>query len=223
MAFKNRLFDIVDDEPIINPVIVNLGPFKKLYKADKSEDKVKYRMQLQYCYYVADFDSPIYNIEEQEKILKASELSFGNRNITKNITKVLTEAVELYKKCQSTVERRTLDSNVISCDSLNSNLNNLTSSSDILLGILTELDKEIKQSTDVENKVELFAKKQQLEQSMLSNAKAISDLVTKSNKLLDSIIDLRQKASKSHIELENTLEDYIIDEFILDSQLGKLD
>jgi hypothetical protein len=218
MAFKNKLFDIVDDEPVINPLIVNLGPFKKLYKKDKSVDKNKYKSQLQYCFYMGDYDSPIYNMETEEKKLMACELSFGNKNVSRNITLLLQEALNLYIKCQSTVERRTLDSNVISCDSLNNNLKNMRQSSDTLFKILDELDKEIANTTDVEDKVMYFEKKQSLEQAMLNNSKTISDLISKSSKLLETIIDLRQKANKAHSELESTIDDFLIDEFIIEKE-----
>jgi hypothetical protein len=137
----------------------------------------------------------------------------------RHITKLLEEALLLFKKCQSTVERRTLESTINSCDSLNDNLNNMRTSSDLQLKkLLDELDVEIKNSTGIDEKIELFSTKQNLEQATLANNKIMSDLIVKASKTLDTIEELRQKANKAHSELEDTLSDFIIDEFILDNQ-----
>ena len=58
MNLSHKLFDVVEDEPIINPIIINLGPFKKLYEQDKSEDKSTYAKQLLYIWYLCDMTSP---------------------------------------------------------------------------------------------------------------------------------------------------------------------
>jgi hypothetical protein len=214
MSFKNRLFDIIEDEPIINALVINLGPFKKLYKLDTSDDKTKYKNQLMYCFLVGDYESPIYNLEVSMVSEEACNLSFGSRNVARNITKTLNEAVDLYKKCQTTVERRTLESSMSSCDSLNKNLENMKNSSETLASILSQLDGEIKAATIVDEKVELYKTKQELEQSTLTNNKLINDLVTKSSKMLDTIAELRAKANKSHGDLESSIGDFIIDEFL---------
>ena len=219
--YKNKLFDIVDDEPVINVIIVNTGVFNKLYKADTSDDKGKYKAQLQYCYYVGDYDSPLYNMEENERKLEACNLCFGSKNVSKHITKGLEDALAFYIKCQSTVERRTLEASILSCDSLSLNLTNMKSSSDTLSNLLNDFDKEISQSKMFSDKVDLFKQKQDLETSTLANNQKINDLITKASKLLESIYALRQQANKANEELDNKLNDFIIDEFILQKNLNE--
>ena len=54
MNLSNRLFQIVDEEPVYCVVLVNLKPFKELYVLDKSEDKHKYAQHLVYVWYTSD-------------------------------------------------------------------------------------------------------------------------------------------------------------------------
>jgi hypothetical protein len=217
--FRNRLFDIVDDEPVINALIINIGPFNKLYLLDKDENKSKYISQLQYCYYVGDYDSPLYNMEKDEQILEACNLCFGSGNVSRHVTKALEAAVALYIKCQSTVEKRTLEGCKLALDALNKNLANTKRSSSLLTDLLLDIDSAIKKETDLDIRMELFGSKQELEQKALANDKAMSDLVVRSSKVLDTINELTEKANKSHSLAEDILGSYMIDELLTKREL----
>jgi hypothetical protein len=65
----------------------------------------------------------------------------------------------------------------------------------------------------------LFGSKQELEQKALANDKAMSDLVVRSSKVLDTINELTEKANKSHSLAEDTLGSYMIDELLTKREL----
>jgi hypothetical protein len=196
---KNKLFDVHDDEPVINALLINLSAFKKLYKQDKSIDKGDYKKDLLYIYYYADYNSPYYDREDKVKAICKEVYD----NPSKKISAILRDAANEYLAFQDTVERRALEAAISSADTLNSNLKNAKSSNTLYTSLLDEIDKEIQQSTDVLNKIDLFTKRQSIEKEMLSSAKVMGDLLSKLDSLTDTILKLRIKANKSISDIEN--------------------
>lgn len=215
---KNKLFDIIDDEPIINALIINLGPFKKLYLLDKSEDKAMYKRQLLFCYYESDYHSPYFDLDEKrEKI--CTEL-YGKPNA--KISKILNDASIVYYGFQSTPERRALEAAISSCDTLSKNLSNLEDGNRLLAGLLKDIDKAISQCDTLDMKIELFEKRQEIEGKMLTNSKTNGDLLLRISKFVEAIASLRKQANKSVDDLidKSSIEGHLVDELIDSRELG---
>jgi hypothetical protein len=220
MNFSHKLFDVVDDEPVVNPVIINLGPFKKLYQEDKSTDKTTYVKQLQYMWYANDPISPLYNAEDKEK--EAMALSFGKEV---KFTKTMLDCIEEYKKRQSTPETRTLEKTIKLCDSMINDLDKSKQGINEFNRLVDDIDNLLKRTgsteDDIEKRIELISKKMTMEKQVLDNAKTISDLIPKISKQLESIIEMRKKVEKSIIELDSETNKDAISNFVIDNFINK--
>jgi hypothetical protein len=220
MNFSHKLFDVVDDEPVVNPVLINLGPFKKLYQEDKSIDKSTYVKQLQYIWYANDPISPLYNAEDKEK--EAMTLSFGKEV---KFTKTMLDCIEEYKKRQSTPETRTLEKTIKLCDSMINDLDKSKQGINEFNRLVDDIDNLLKRTgsteDDIEKRIELISKKMTMEKQVLDNAKTISDLIPKISKQLESIIEMRKKVEKSIIELDSETNKDAISNFVIDNFINK--
>ena len=220
MNFSHKLFDVVDDEPVVNPVLINLGPFKKLYEEDKSADKSTYVKQLQYIWYANDPISPLYNAEDKEK--EAMVLSFGKEV---KFNKAMLDCIEEYKKRQSTPETRTLEKTIKLCDSMINDLDKSKQGINEFNRLVDDIDNLLKRTgsteDDIEKRIELISKKMTMEKQVLDNAKTISDLIPKISKQLESIIEMRKKVEKSIIELDSETNKDAISNFVIDNFINK--
>lgn len=220
MNFSYKLFDVVDDEPIVNPVIINLGPFKKLYQEDKSEDKSTYAKQLQYIWYANDPTSPLFNAEDKED--EAMNLSFGKKV---KFNKTMTDCIDEYRKRQSTPETRTLEKTIKLCDNMINDLNKSKQGIEEFNRLIDDINKLIKRmgndEDDIERRIDLITKKMDLEKKMLDEAKNVSDLIPKISKQMESIIDMRKKVEKSLIELDSETNKDAVSNFIIDKFISK--
>jgi hypothetical protein len=209
MNLSHKLFDVVEDEPIINPIIINLGPFKKLYEQDKSEDKSTYAKQLLYIWYLCDMTSPFVNSEDREE--ESMKYAFGKKV---RITKSLQECIDEYKKRQSTPETRTLEKTIIMCDSMMADLSKSKNGVDEYKRLIDDINKLLKKLSsspeDIERRIEL------MNQKILT-----ADLVPRINKQLESLVDMRKKVQKSIIELDSESNKEAISNFIVDSFIDK--
>jgi len=82
MNLSNRLFQIIDEEPVYCPILINLKAFKELYVLDKSEDKHKYAQHLLYIWYTCDPSSPYFHSEDAE--IDAAEEVYGRKKVITN-------------------------------------------------------------------------------------------------------------------------------------------
>lgn len=220
MNLSHKLFDVVEDEPIINPIIINLGPFKKLYEQDKSEDKSTYAKQLLYIWYLCDMTSPFVNSEDREE--ESMKYAFGKKV---RVTKSLQECIDEYKKRQSTPETRTLEKTIIMCDSMMADLSKSKNGVDEYKRLIDDINKLLKKLSsspeDIERRIELMNQKMDLEKKMYDEAKLTADLVPRINKQLESLVDMRKKVQKSIIELDSESNKEAISNFIVDSFIDK--
>lgn len=220
MNFSHRLFEVIEDEPIVNPVIVNLGPFKKLYQEDKSEDKSTYVKQLQFIWYAYDPISPLFNAEEKE--LEAMRLSFGKEV---KLSKTMLECIDEYQKRQSTPETRSLERTIKLCDSMIRDLNKSKEGMAEFNRLVDDINKLLKKlgttEEDIEKRIELMDKKMKLEKQVLEEAKNVADLVPKISKQIESIIEMRKKVEKSIVELDSDNNKEAISNFIIDKFIEK--
>lgn len=214
MSFANKLFQVVNDEPVYSAVLINLPEFKRLYNADKSEDKSMYAKQLAYIYYVADPKSPYF--DEQNRDDKSMIAAFGK---SVKISKMLEDCIEEYRQRQVTVEVMSLESSINTCNNLLKQLSNERSSASQFADIIHEIDSEIKVSTDLETKITLMNTKMEMETKMLDKTKKTADLIPKINKLVESIVELRERVKNKMLEIEtkpgaDAIENFLIDEFL---------
>jgi hypothetical protein len=218
MNLANRLFEIVDDEPVYSPVLVNLKCFKKLYEEDKSSDKSKYAQQLMYIWYLCDCGSPFFNSEDRET--EVSNEVFGKK-IT--ITKSLQACVDEYKKRQSTHETRAFERTAMLCDNMTAGLtkdNQQLLEWERLIQDVNDLLKSLgKDPTDIEARFELMERKIDLEAKFIKTASDMSSMIPKIEKQVDALIELRKKVEKSKIDIDSdsnkdSISNFLIDEFI---------
>jgi hypothetical protein len=220
MNFSFKLFDVVDDEPIVNAVVINLGPFKKLYQEDTSEDKSTYAKQLQYIWYANDPTSPLFNAEDKEQ--DAMILSFGKEV---KFNKTMLDCIEEYRKRQSTPETRTLEKTIKLCDNMINDLNKSKQGIDEFNRLVDDINKLLKKMNntedDVVKRIELIGKKMDLEKKMLDEAKNVSDLIPKIGKQMESIIEMRKKVEKSLVDLDSESNKDAVSNFIIDKFIAK--
>lgn len=214
MNLSYKLFDVIDEEPVITPIIINLGPFKDLYKLDKTEDKSKYAQQLLFIWYLCDPTSPLFNSDNREE--ESMTYAFGKKI---KITKALEKCIEEYKRRQSTPETRALEKTINICDNM---VNGLVKSEDGVkeyYRLIDDINKELKREKDVDIRIDLLGKRMELEKKLADEAKVLSDLIPKIGKQLDSIMEMRKKVQKSVIELDSesnkdAISNFVVDEFI---------
>lgn len=218
MNFSHRLFDVIDDEPVVNALIVNLGPFKILYKEDTTADKSTYIKQLQYIWFANDPTSPLFNAENKED--EAMQLSFGKKV---KFNKSMLDCIDEYRKRQSTPETRTLEKTIRLCDSMINDLNKSKQGMEEFNRLVDDINKALKRmgitDEDIDRRIELMVKRMDLEKKVLDEAKNVSDLIPKIAKQIESIIDMRKKVEKSLVDLDSdnnkeAISGFIIDKFI---------
>ena len=60
---SSHLFTVINDEPTITTVLINLPSYKKMYMQDKTPDKSDYTKKLVFIWYYHDANSPYFNSE----------------------------------------------------------------------------------------------------------------------------------------------------------------
>jgi hypothetical protein len=64
------MFDIIDNNIVISPAMLNVPEFKALWKRDKNRAKHNAYAELSFIYYVTDFKSPYRNYPAAERLEK---------------------------------------------------------------------------------------------------------------------------------------------------------
>jgi len=218
MNLANRLFQIIDDEPVYDAVLINISCYKKLYMLDKSEDKNKYAKQLLFIWYICDPCSPYFNTEN--RIEEATKEVFGKKT---KITKILQECIDEYKRRQSTPMIRAFERTMKVSDNMSADLARDTDQ----LGEWKRLTNDINQlmkelgsdPSDIEARLELMERKLDLETKIIKKSKDMADLIPKINKQVESLLDIKDKVDKDRMQVDSSdnkdaISNFIIDEFI---------
>jgi len=218
MNLSNRLFQVINDEPVYSPVLINIKCFKELYSLDNSEDKHKYAQHLLYIWYTCDPNSPYFNSES--KLDDAAMEVYGRK---KKITKVLEKCMTEYKKRQSTPMIRAYERAMQVTDQ---NTNQLVSSQESieewkrLIKDSTETLKTLgKNPEEIVDRIELTERIADLELKILKKSKEMVSLIPLIDKQVQSLLDLKKKVDKDRMQLDSddnkdSISNYIIDEFI---------
>jgi hypothetical protein len=222
---RNRLFDIVDGEPIITAPLVNLSAFKRLWDTDNTPDKSVYKKWMLYLYYMYDYKSEFYEVADKEpKILQ----EVFNRKDIKIPTK-LKACIKEYISKNTSAEQRTLTAAIQSADNVSDNLGKIQQNAKQLDEIISALEKKIDEfmkSDEILAAVELTKEKLDIQSTQLELIKKSTDLIPKIEKGVESIISLRDKVEKSIFKIEESkdnLENYIIDSFLDKKNAGYYD
>ena len=213
---RDRLFTVIDGEPIIEAPFINLEPFKKLWDQDKSDDKSQYKKWLLYLYYTCDYRSEYYNIKNKQEIVL--DHIFGPK-VTK-IPPIVLSCQEAYMLHNTIPEQRSLEAAVSSADSLCDTIKDFQQDSTQMTQVLSLIEREIDNSIknqDLEDVTKWTTKKLELQEKYLNLASKAAALVPAIEKSVVTMISLRKKVEESIWTLDESgskLEDYIIDEFI---------
>jgi hypothetical protein len=219
---RDRLFTIIDGEPVVTAPLVNLKSFKKLWETDKTEDKSIYKKWMLYIYYMYDYRSEFF--EEKDKESKILKEVFGKTDV--RIPKRLTPCIDDYISRNTPAEQRTLQAAINSADNIADNLSKLQQNVSQLDNVIEALEKQVDKSLkegDVLVCVELTKEKLKIQESQMTLINKSADLIPKIERNVESIINLRDKVEKSMNKISDSgenLESYIIDDFLTKKELG---
>lgn len=220
---KNRLFDVVDNTPIVNPVLINLGPFKRLWESDKTDVKSNYVKYLLYIYYMGDPHSPYFESKNKEDDICLEV--WGRRDYKVPIK--VKDALAEYLKRNATAESRALEAAIIVCDEITQRVNKTSKDSGQFDELIRDIDIEISKSKDdISRRIELTKEKMDLLDSNLELAKKSSDMIPKIKSQVESMIELRKKVEQSLSELDSSnkrVENFMVDDFIREHEIDSFE
>lgn len=214
MGLTNSLFEVVNDEPVYTPVLINLPQFKKLYKEDKSDSKSMYAKHLAFIWYYHHPKSPFRDSEN--RLEDSMNGAYGKKIV---ITKSLQDCMDEFHKRQSTSETRALDSVLKVCDETVATLQKNSADNDEYYRLIHDLDAELRDAEDIDERITISKSKIELEEAISKKIKDTVDLIPKINKLVESTLDLRKKLKNAIEDLDSvanreSIDNFLIQEFI---------
>lgn len=220
---RDRLFTIVDGEPVVTAPLVNLKTFRKLWDHDKSDDKSLYKKWMAYIYHMCDYRSDFYELEDKEKQVLLEV--FDRSDIS--APKVVQACMEEYKRRNCPVEQRTLDTTIASADNISDNLAELQK--DVVQNekLIGQIERQIENALKADETmiaIELTKEKLAIQKSQLDLVKTSADLIPKLEKNVESVMNLREKVEKSLNkvrESKDLIERFIIDDFLMKKERGE--
>jgi hypothetical protein len=107
---KMNLFEIVNNVVTFSPQALMIGPFKKIWDADESEDKINANLGLAFIYYMSDERSDFMHIldndERAEEIKKFIDLPLSWNDKSKEVVR----AIHYYEQLSVTTSTKLLQS-----------------------------------------------------------------------------------------------------------------
>lgn len=216
MSLANKLFEVINDEPIYTAVLINLPAFKKLYLEDKTETKSTYAKHLAFIWYYHDLKSPYRDSDN-----RLEDAMFGAYGKQIKITKTLQACMDEYLKRQSTAETRSLDSALAMCDQMVATLKNNSADNEEYYRLIKDLDASMKEEDDIDERITLAESKIKIEESISKKIKDNADLIPKINKLVESTMDLRNKLKKVIEDMDSSSNRDSINNFIITELIKK--
>lgn len=105
-----NLFEIVNNVVTFSPQALMIGPFKKIWDADESEDKINANLGLAFIYYMSDERSDFMHIldddERAEEIKKFIDLPLSWNDKSKEVVR----AIHYYEQLSVTTSTKLLQS-----------------------------------------------------------------------------------------------------------------
>jgi hypothetical protein len=219
----DRLFTVINDEPVVNAPLINLGPFTKLWDRDKSDDKSNYKKWLLFIYYMCDYRSSFYEVDDKEQKIKLEV--FGRARVATPSTVI--KCMEEYNDRNTPAEKRVLDGAISSTYTINKTLNKFQQNSDQLEQLISGYEKQIQEALKEKNVLtagELMNQKLQTQEKVLDISKKVADLVPKIGKNIETIVELRKKVEQGLGAVEDSkrnLKNFEIDMFLDKDLQGK--
>lgn len=222
---RDRLFTIIDGEPVVTAPLVNLKEFRKLWEEDRTDDKSTYKKWLLFIYYMADYRSSFFELEAEDKLRSCLQEVFGRP--TYEIPKKVEACIDVYRKRNTPAEQRALEGAINSLDSINRILVEFQQNSKQMVKLVNALEAAIEdalRTNDIATASALMKEKMDIQQKQLGLIKTASDLIPKIETNVESIIRLRDRVTKAMDSLNDSkekLENYLIDEFIARKEKGE--
>jgi len=220
MNLSNRLFQIIDEEPVYCVILINIKCYKELYMLDKSDDKHKYAQHLVYIWYTCDPSSPYFNSEERE--LDAAMEVYGRKKVmTKQLKKCMTE----YNKRQSTPMIRAYKRAMKIADQQESLLKKNASQ-------VQEFERLIDDATtlmrtlgcnpdDILTRIELMERLEDLQTKKIKRESDMAALIPKINKQVKDLLELKKEVDKDRMQIDSDDNKDAISNFIVDAFIEK--
>ena len=101
-----KVFELVENQVILNPEVLNVPQFKVIYDRDKSKDKAQAIKDFAFVYHMVDYNSIYadFPIAEKEKSIKTD----FKIDIDYSTDKDIQEAISIYKQFIETPKQRLL-------------------------------------------------------------------------------------------------------------------
>lgn len=102
-----RLFDIVDSEVVLDPIVLAIPAINKIYKKDKTKDKELAINEIKYVVFMVDYRSPYRDLPPDKKEETIRKDIFGEESDWVPLS-YIHEAIEKYEQLQQTRHYRML-------------------------------------------------------------------------------------------------------------------
>lgn len=120
-----NLFEIVNNNVTWSPQALMIAPFKKIWDADESEDKMDANLQLAFIYYMADERSDFMHIiDNDERIEEIKKFIDMPKKFTGK-SKEIVRAIHYYEKLSETTSTRLLQSTRLVLQKISEFLDNI--------------------------------------------------------------------------------------------------
>lgn len=141
-----KIFDLVNNNVIVNPEVLLVPQFSTIWSKDKSKDKSNAFRAFTYVYHMSDWNSPYANFPEKKKeeVVKTDLMGDSEYKPTEEVL----EAIKKYKELQETPLQRLLQATKNKVDDIASYLESATIDDD---NIKTIMDAFGKISTTIAN------------------------------------------------------------------------
>jgi len=120
-----NIFELTPEYKIqIDPIAYTLGPFKTIWKRDKTKNKENAQAELAFVYFTCDYKSVFYNEpDEQEREVEVIKHCFKDKKWSPD--KVIRDAQEFYKERQKTFSLILLEDAIFGISKLSKYLRNV--------------------------------------------------------------------------------------------------
>ena len=152
-----KVFDISNNQVVLNPDVLNIPQFRVLYDRDKGKDKSKALKDLSYLYHMSDNNS-IYADFPKDKRSSAIKMDFKSEvDYEKDLE--MSEAIQRYKEFAETPKQRLLQAAKNKIDELAKFMNDTALTADSVDAIL-KIFKDISNTIANFDKLEEAVKKE---------------------------------------------------------------
>lgn len=195
---SSHLFQVVNDQPVYCPVLLNIPCYKELYLRDTTDDKSEYSKQLAFIWYYKDMGSPFFNSENMKE--ECMLAAFGTKSYS--ISPLLQTCIDEYEKRQSTPELRSLRSAMELLDQLVAEMRHQANSEEYY-NLIKDLEKEASMESDFTQRWTLLELADKRKEALNKQKESVVKMIPSFQKSIESLIELRKSATKSLSEIDH--------------------